>query len=146
MLTLFVSGITSPVQAQQHKNPASFHGAEAVKKEYKAVFELNSNDDKVISGTLRNMANVLKDPRLKDKVKLELVAHSGGIAVYMKDGKYGPQLKKLTEQGVILAACENTMNRKGISKSALFPFVSTVPSGVGELIIRQQQGWAILHP
>jgi hypothetical protein len=28
----------------------------------------------------------------------------------------------------------------------LFPFVAIIPSGNGELIIRQAQGWSLVHP
>lgn len=132
--------------AQQTAKPSVFHGAEAVKNEYKAVYQLNSGDDGVIRATLRNMKNALHDPRLEGKLKLELVAHSGGIAVYLKKNDYGSLLKALAKQGVILAACENTLKEKKIDRSELLPFVSLVPSGNGELIIRQQQGWAIIHP
>ncbi len=132
--------------AQQTTGAADFHGAEAVKNEYKAVYQLNSGNDKVIRATLRNMNNALHDPRLEGKLKLELVAHSGGIAVFLKKNDYGPLLKALADQGVILAACENTLRERNIDRSELLPFVSFVPSGNGELIIRQQQGWAIIHP
>lgn len=146
IMSISILGLSFNTQAQQTKDAAAFHGAKAVKKEYKAIFELNSDDDKVIRGTLRNMAHVLDDPRIKGKIQLELVAHSGGIVSLLKGNDYGDILKKLVDQGVIIAACENTLKGKDISKSALLPFVSTVPSGVGELIIRQQQGWAIVHP
>lgn len=150
LLSLFMSivflGINSAAQAQQTKEAASFHGAKAVKSEYRAVFELNSGDDKDIRGTLRNMSNILRDPRLKGKIQLELVAHSGGIVTFMKKNDYSSLLKKLVEQGVILSACENTMRERDIDKSEILPFVSFVPSGVGELVIRQQQGWAMVHP
>lgn len=138
--------LTFNTQAQQTRQAAAFHGATAVKKSYKAVFQLNSGEDKVIRATLRNMNNALHDPRLEGKLTLELVAHSGGIAVFLKKNAYGPMLQKLAEQGVILAACENTLRERQINKSELLPFVSYVPSGNGELIIRQQQGWAIIHP
>ncbi len=38
------------------------------------------------------------------------------------------------------------MRKQKISRDVLFPFISYVPSGNGELIIRQQEGWAISHP
>lgn len=52
----------------------------------------------------------------------------------------------LQKQGVILAMCENTMRAEKISRDKLFSFLSYVPSGNGELIIREQEGWAIIHP
>lgn len=126
--------------------PRGFHGAVADETSYKVVYQLNSDDEKVIKGTLRNIMNALDDPRLKDKLEVELVAHSGGVAVFMKSNPYEAQLKALQDRGVILAECENTMRERKIERSELFDFISYVPSGNGELIIRQQQGWAVIHP
>jgi intracellular sulfur oxidation DsrE/DsrF family protein len=47
---------------------------------------------------------------------------------------------------MILAQCENTLKERKIDKTELFDFISFVPSGNGEIIIRQQQGWAVVHP
>lgn len=126
--------------------PKDFHGAVADQDSYKVIYQLNSDDDKVIKGTLRNIMNALDDPRLKGKLEVELVAHSGGVAVFMKSNPYEAQLKALQDRGVILAECENTMRERKIERSQLFDFISYVPSGNGELIIRQQQGWAVIHP
>ncbi len=126
--------------------PKDFHGAVADQDSYKVIYQLNSDDDKVIKGTLRNIMNSLDDPRLKGKLEVELVAHSGGVAVFMKSNPYEAQLKALQDRGVILAECENTMRERKIERSELFDFISYVPSGNGELIIRQQQGWAVIHP
>lgn len=145
-MSLVFLGMNTSVEAQQTENAAAFKGAEAIKNEYKVIFELNTDNDKHIKGTLRNIKNILRDPRLKGKIKVELVCHSGGIQTLMKKNNYKSLLTKLVEQGVILAACKNTMRERDIDKSEILPFVSFVPSGVGELVIRQQQGWAMLHP
>ena len=63
-----------------------------------------------------------------------------------KTKPYEDTVKTLQDQGVILAMCENTMRERKISRDELFPFISYVPSGNGELIIRQQEGWAFMHP
>ncbi|WP_439559754.1 DsrE family protein [Dyadobacter sp.] len=127
-------------------SPSEFHGATADKKSYKVVYQLNSDDDKTIKATLKNIMNALEDPRLKGKLKAELVVHGGGVAVFKKTNPYESQLKALQAKGVILAECENTLRERNISKDELFDFISFVPSGNGEIIIRQQQGWAVVHP
>ena len=90
--------------------------------------------------------NALEDPRLKGKLQAELVVHGGGVAVFKKTNPYESQVKALQAKGVILAECENTLRERNISKDELFDFISFVPSGNGEIIIRQQQGWAVVHP
>jgi intracellular sulfur oxidation DsrE/DsrF family protein len=144
-LSLMLS-TTTLVNAQKKMNPADFHGAAAPKSQYRVAYQINTDDDNRIKGTLRNIQNALDDPRLKGKLEIELVIHGAGVAVFRKDKPYEETVKKLQDQGVILAMCENTMRERKISRDELFPFVSYVPSGNGELIIRQQEGWAFMHP
>jgi intracellular sulfur oxidation DsrE/DsrF family protein len=136
--------IVKPVSAQT--SPEAFTGAKAKLKHYDALYIINSGDDKRISATLRNMDNALTDPRLVGKLHLELVAFGDGVSVYMKDGPYEPLLLALQAKGVILAQCSNTLKERKIDKEALFPFVAIVPSGNGEIILRQYEGWAVVHP
>lgn len=136
--------ISSSVSAQE--KAGVFTGAVAKKKTYHALYVLNSADEKHISGTLRNINNALEDPRLKGKLQVELIAFGDGFTVYRKDGKFLEQLNMLRSKGVILAQCENTVRERKIEKSSLFDFISYVPSGNGEIIIRSAEGWAIVHP
>lgn len=144
IMSVFI-GAAAPVVAQTI-NPADFHGAEATKPRYRVAYQLNSNDSLKILGTLRNINNALNDPRLKGKLDVELVVHGSGVAAYRKNSSYEKALAGLQKQGVILAMCENTMRAEKISRDDLFPFLSYVPSGNGELIIREQEGWAVIHP
>ncbi|RFZ94642.1 hypothetical protein D0C36_03615 [Mucilaginibacter conchicola] len=130
----------------QETDPAAFTGAVARKKHYDALYIINSNDEKRIKGALRNMNNALEDPRLKGKLHLELVAFGDGVAVFMKNGQYEQALKDLQAKGVTLAQCSNTIRERKIDKSELFDFISYVPSGNGEIILRQYEGWATVHP
>lgn len=125
---------------------AVFTGAEAKRKNYNALYVLNNGDDKKISSTLRNIKNALADPRLEGKLNIELVVFGDGVKVYDKTGPFEKTLLELKAKGIILAQCENTLRERKIDKSSLFPFISFVPSGNGEIIIRHYQGWAIVHP
>lgn len=144
LLTAFI-GATVPAMAQT-TDPAAFHGAEATKPRYHVAYQLNTDDSTRIKGTLKNMQNAISDPRLKGKLDIELVVHGSGVAVFRKDHPYHKMILDLQKQGVILAMCENTMRERKVSRDELFPFISYVPSGNGELIIREQNGWAIIHP
>ncbi|WP_342329313.1 DsrE family protein [Pedobacter sp. FW305-3-2-15-E-R2A2] len=144
ILCMFLfSAFLKPLMAQEK---AGFTGAKATMKHYKALYVLNSGEEKKINGTLRNIKNALEDPRLKGKLELELIVFGDGVAVYQKNSNYEAALKLLQSKGVILAQCENTLKERKIDKSELFDFISFVPSGNGEIIIRQQQGWAVVHP
>ncbi len=133
-----------PAKAQT--DPATFTGATATLNSYNALYVINSNDEKKIKGTLRNMANALDDPRLKGKLHMELICFGDGVATYMKTGIFEQPLKDLQDRGVILAECSNTVRERKIDKNDLFPFISYVPSGNGEIILRHYDGWAVVHP
>ncbi|WP_231459954.1 DsrE family protein [Pedobacter sp. Leaf132] len=143
--TLFLLiAATSATFAQA--TPANFTGAKATLKNYKALYVINNGDEKKIAGTLRNLKNALDDPRLKGKINAELIAFGDGVAVYQKNGSFEKTLLELQSRGVILAQCENTVRERKIEKNTLFDFISYVPSGNGEIIIRHYQGWAVVHP
>ncbi|WP_316818786.1 DsrE family protein [Pedobacter nyackensis] len=140
---LFLSSIYSNAQSQ---TKTTFTGAKAILKHYKALYVLNNGDEKRINGLLRNIKNALEDPRLKGKLEIELIVFGDGVVLYDKNSAYQEKLKDLESRGVLLAQCENTLKERKIDKSTLYDFVNFVPSGNGEMIIRQQQGWAVIHP
>lgn len=144
LITFIALSFIQSAKSQATKKP--FTGAEATLKNYKALYELNSSDTKTITATLRNINNALEDPRLKGKLEVELIAFGDGLAVYEKSNSFKETLEALQAKGVILAACQNTIRERHIDKNDLFPFISFVPSGNGEIIIRQYQGWAVVHP
>lgn len=146
ILTLLFFCATSIAFSQQKISNTDFHGAAATLKSYKALYILNQSDDKKIKAVLRNINNALEDPRLKGKLQVELVAFGDGVEIFKKSNHYDTLLQKLQKKGVILAECLNTMKERNINKDELWPFISYVPSGNGEIIIRQYQGWAIVHP
>lgn len=140
---VFLSGFS--LTAQSQTKPV-FTGAKAVLKHYRALYVLNNGDEKKINGILRNIKNAMEDPRLKGKLEVELIVFGDGVALYDKNSAYQEKLKDLKSRGIVLAQCENTLVERKIDKGSLYDFVDFVPSGNGEMIIRQQQGWAVIHP
>ena len=142
--------ITEAISAQTSdkllENNRAFTGAKATQKRYHAIYQLDFNDPKRIEKTIRNIMNALNDPRLQGKLQVELVAFSAGTDAYMKGGKFEDDLKALVERGVIVAQCNNTLKERKISRDQIYDFIGIVPSGNGELILRQAEGWAIVKP
>ena len=52
------------------------------------MYQLNTNDDKKISSTFKNITNALEDPRLAGKLKVELVVHGDGVVTFRKAVSY----------------------------------------------------------
>ena len=148
LLTLIAFSFwTMRAQAQQNvTNNKLYTGAEATQPLYKAIYQLDQASPDRINKTIRNINNLLKDPRLKGKVQVELIAFSGGTDAYKKGSPYEEAIKGLVAQGVIVAQCLNTMHERHIDKSELYDFMAYVPSGNGELLIRANEGWTIIKP
>ncbi len=125
---------------------AAFHGAVATKSSYGAIFQIDNGSNGAIKKTINNVENLLQDPRLKGKVRIELIANSKGYAIYVKNNGFEKKLLKLKKQGVILAQCNNTLRELHVNRNSLYPFVTVVPSGMGEITIRESEGWAYIHP
>lgn len=114
--------------------------------EYGAIFQLDSGGDHAIKKTLNNIENLIKDPRVKGHIHVELIANSGGFDVYVKNNGFEKKLRQLKKDGVILAQCANTLREKHVNRNKLYSFITIVPSGVGEITLRESEGWAYIHP
>lgn len=123
-----------------------YTGAEATRPLYKAIYQMDQASPDIIRKTIRNINNLLKDPRLAGKVQVELVAFSGGTEAYRKGSEFEEGIRGLAEQGVIVAQCLNTLRERKIDKSELYNFLAYVPTGNGELVIRAAEGWTIVKP
>src|SRR5882724_5355808 len=142
-LVAILSGISSLAYCQ---DPKSFTGATATLDSYKALYFINQLEDIKIRAVIRNINNALEDPRIKGKLSIEFVAFGNGVEMFRKSNHYDSLLLTLQKKGVILAECENTIRERKINKDELWDFISYVPSANGEIIIRGQQGWTIVHP
>ncbi len=143
---LLLAAIQLQAQDNALERNSRYSGASATKKQYKAIYQLDQNDPHIIEKTFRNINNALTDSRLAGKLQVELITFSGGSNAYLKNGKYEEDLKKLVEKGVIVAQCNNTLKERNINRDSLYNFIAIVPSGNGELIIREQEGWTIIKP
>ncbi len=51
----------------------------------------------------------------------------------------------VNNKGVILAACNNSMNRYNITKEDLIPAAIVVPVAIIELADKQEKGWSYIR-
>lgn len=149
ILLAFIATSCFITQAKAQQTPEQnkrYNGAQATEQVYKAIYQMDSASPEIIKKTIRNINNLLKDPRLKGKLQVELVAFSGGTEAYRKGSEYEEAIKGLVLQGVIVAQCLNTLQERKIDKSELYDFLAYVPTGNGELLIRANEGWTIIKP
>ena len=125
---------------------ATFQEAPATKSHYRAVYQLDSDDPRLINQTPAQHENALEDPRLKGKLELELVVFSRGTTVFKKNQPYEADVLTLEQAGAILAQCANSLKAFKLTKDDMLPYISVMPTGNDELILRQAEGWALVHP
>ena len=110
---------------------------------HKVVVQLNTSDTLVWHGALKNISNL--QTALGATTQIELVAHGAGISILV-DNKTTQKAKitELAASGVLFKACENTIRERKIDRATLLPQAGTVPSGVAEVVLKQEAGWAYL--
>ena len=145
-LVLLTEVIVAQTKEGLLENNKVFTGAAATKKVYQVIYQLDNGDAKIIEKAIRNINNTLNDPRLMGKVKIELVAFSAGTDAFLKGSKYEEDLKALVQKGVIVSQCNNTLRERKLTRDQIYDFIAVVPSGAGELVIRQVEGWAVIKP
>jgi intracellular sulfur oxidation DsrE/DsrF family protein len=81
----------------------------------------------------------------KEDVQIEMVCLGEGLAVLQKiDTELQATLTKHAEAGVVFAACQNSMRLRKVTTQDLFPFAVEVPSGLAEVVLKQEIGYQYL--
>ena len=123
----------------------SFHfcNAQTETKQHNIVIQLNTADTSAWSSTIGNIKNIQKI--WPNHLQIEVVVHGKAINLLVKDKTYfANEIASLTKEGVVFVACENTMRKYKVAKLDLLLEANTVPSGVVEVILKQEQGWRYL--
>lgn len=110
---------------------------------HKIVIQLNTADTLAWSATMGNIRNLQKV--WPEHLNVEVVVH--GLALDLLVASKTPMAKDITElskSGVNFMACENSMRKHHIVKSDLVLEAFTVPSGVAEVVIKQEAGFSYL--
>ncbi len=111
---------------------------------HRVVIEVTAEAAPQWESVLNNVENLQK-AFASDPIEIEVVTHGKGLAMLRKsNGAQSERIAKIASAGVKFAACENTMRHMKVQKSDLFDFVTTVDSGVAEVVRKQEAGWAYL--
>ena len=120
---------------------------------HRVVFHVDQNDPKVMNLTLNNVQNVTAYyESIGDTVEIEVVAYGPGLHMLRADtSPVATRVATLSLEldNVTFAACGNTlrkMEEKSGSTVELLQEAEMVTSGVVQLIMRQEQGWAYIRP
>lgn len=113
-------------------------------KKHRVVFEVSVVGEEQWQAILNNVENLQKAFG-RANTEIEVVAHGKGLGLLRTTNTaMAERLKIISDAGVTLAACENTMRRLNVKKEDLLPFATTVDSGVVEVVRKQEAGWSYI--
>ena len=146
LLSVVLLGLTTAgwLSTTPHMTAKADSGKGPVEGKHHVVFEVTLEGPEQWTAALNNVEN-LRKAFGSDNTQVEVVGHSKGLGIMLsKNVELADRMKKLAEGGVVFAACENSMRKKNVTKADLLPFVTTVDSGVAEVVRKQEAGWAYL--
>lgn len=107
------------------------------------VIQLNTADTASWSSVIGNIKNIQKV--WTTNLNIEVVVHGKAIDFLVKDKTYFTnEIQLLAEKGVKFLACQNTMRKHNIESDRIVNQAKIVPSGVVEIILKQEAGWSYL--
>jgi len=109
------------------------------------VIQMSDNDPAKWNLALNNARNIQQDLG-KENVDVEIVAYGPGLNMLKFESEVGNRLAEASQAGVALLACGNTMKAQKVTEKDLHDGVKVVPSGVIEIMKKQQAGWAYIKP
>ena len=110
----------------------------------RALFQITDNDPARWNLILNNMAN-LRDGVGSEGAEIELVAYGPGLLMLKADSPVKERLAEALKSGVKINACQQTMRGMKFVPADMVPEIGYVPSGVVEVMRKQQQGWAYIR-
>ncbi len=110
----------------------------------KAVFAISDADPKKWWLTLGNVKNAQNDLG-NNNVTLEIVVYGPAIEMLLAKSEVADKVAATVASGVKIVACENSMHGAHFSHDDMISVVAYVPSGVVELMKRQNEGYAYIR-
>lgn len=117
--------------------------ASARPKHHRVVIAVTSADEADWHLTVGNIRNLLA-ASTKKEAEIEVVAYGPGLSMLIKPSIVEPETRELLARHVRFLACENSMRARHITTADLVDGAGTVPSGIVEVVTRQEQGWAYI--
>ncbi|MBD1396456.1 DsrE family protein [Pontibacter sp. JH31] len=127
--------------AQKQSKPKGANQAEQSTPR-RIVYDMAEGDTARHSGLMRQLNNI---KRGWPDAQIEVVVHGKSLNLLVTDKTtQRASIKALQEKGVVFVACENTMRMQKVEKNQLLPGVTTVPMAIGEIIMKQDEGWGYI--
>jgi len=110
---------------------------------YKAIIQLTSSDPKVYKSMTRQILNLLE--HLDGQVEVKVVCHGASSQFCVeKENIQLEEINALLAKEVQINVCRNMLVSNHIEPAELIAGINIIPSGMAELVIRQQEGWSYI--
>lgn len=136
LLPAMALGMAAGLRSSRRQPPSPRH---------RIVFDVSTGNAETWSRVLNNVENALRE--LGEDTTIEVVAYGPGLGMLLATSAPDPErMERLSRGSVVFAACRNTMESRQLTPEALLAGVQVVPSGVAELVRKQEAGWSYLKP
>jgi intracellular sulfur oxidation DsrE/DsrF family protein len=109
---------------------------------HKVVFQMVSADTNDHKTLMRQLDNFMT---MAPQSELEVVCHGQGLELLVKEKCIvSDKLKILVGKGIRFVACEVAMKNMKVDKAMLLPSTGTVPSGLIEIVTKEEEGWSYI--
>lgn len=110
---------------------------------YRVVFDLTSRDTLEQKAVLRWLKEV---STASPDAQMEVVMYGKGFELVMPDrSMFTADVKEaMKNPNVAFRACAIALKNNNVDKSQLIPGVQTVPDGIHELVMKQQDNWGYI--
>ncbi len=105
---------------------------------YKVIFHLH--EDERSTTAISNIINLIKDQG-EENLDIELLMNGTGVKMMLKEGGYVNKVDYLFKKGVEFCVCSNSLKALDIKENDMIEGTNIVPSGVGELVKKQNEDW-----
>ena len=110
---------------------------------HRVIFVLTSSEEADWRLTLGNIHNLLSGMP-PNSVEVELVAYGPGLSFEKRGSSAEQEIRLLETNHVRFVACEKSMRMQQVTLADLPAGVVSVPSGVVEVVSKQEQGWTYI--
>ena len=112
----------------------------------KVIFQVTDNDVAKWTLVLNNVRNLQSGVGGAEKADVEVIAYGPGIQLLKSDSPIAARVTEAVGNKVRVVACENTMAAAKLTHADMLGDIGYVPSGVVEVMRKQQQGYSYIRP
>lgn len=102
------------------------------------IFHLHDGERSKIA--ISNIINLMKDIG-EENIDIELLMNGTGLKMMLKEAEYVNKVDYLSKKGVVFCVCSNSLKALDMQENDIIEGTKIVPSGVGELVKKQNEGW-----